>query len=103
MAPSSLSTRTEELDLGSCPAIGCLAGEALDHALAPGRFALETEDGAPDKVAAKMQAIGGTIAHGPFKLQPHGEEVVIVQVGCLFLTPITISTNRHVPILWTRI
>jgi hypothetical protein len=58
-----------------------LAGEALDHALAPGRFALETEDGAPDKVAAKMEAIGGTIAHGPFKLQPHGEEVVIVQDG----------------------
>jgi hypothetical protein len=28
------------------------AGEQLDHALAGGRYALETEDGAPDKVAA---------------------------------------------------
>jgi hypothetical protein len=34
-------------------------------------------------VAAKMRATGGTIAHGPFKLQPHGEEVVIVQVRLL--------------------
>jgi len=50
----------------------------VDHALASGRFATETEDGAPDKVGAKVKAAGGTILHGPLKLQPHGEEVVIV-------------------------
>ena len=54
------------------------AGGKVDHALASGRFATETEDGAPDKVGAKVKAAGGTILHGPLKLQPHGEEVVIV-------------------------
>ena len=53
-------------------------GQKVDHALASGRFATETEDGAPDKVGAKVKAAGGEILHGPLKLQPHGEEVVIV-------------------------
>lgn len=53
-------------------------GGPVDHALASGRFATETEDGAPEKVGAKVKAAGGTILHGPLKLQPHGEEVVIV-------------------------
>uniref|UniRef100_A0A7S2UYR5 VOC domain-containing protein n=1 Tax=Fibrocapsa japonica TaxID=94617 RepID=A0A7S2UYR5_9STRA len=53
-------------------------GSEVNHALAPGRFATETEDGAPDYIAEKVKAVGGTILHGPIKLQPHGEEVVIV-------------------------
>jgi len=50
----------------------------INHKQASGRYALETEDGGPDKVAKRMEEIGGKVAHGPFKLQPHGEEVVIV-------------------------
>jgi len=53
-------------------------GGQVDHALASGRFATETEDGAPDKVGARVQEAGGDVLHGPLKLQPHGEEVVIV-------------------------
>jgi glutaredoxin len=53
-------------------------GGKVDHALASGRFASETEDGAPDKVGARVKKAGGEILHGPLKLQPHGEEVVIV-------------------------
>jgi catechol 2,3-dioxygenase-like lactoylglutathione lyase family enzyme len=59
------------------------AGVKLDRAIATGRFATETEDGAPEKVAALVTAHGqGTcVLHGPLKLQPHGEEVAIVQDG----------------------
>lgn len=53
-------------------------GGKVDHALASGRFATETEDGAPEKVGDKVKKAGGDILHGPLKLQPHGEEVVIV-------------------------
>jgi glutaredoxin/predicted enzyme related to lactoylglutathione lyase len=53
-------------------------GGKVDHALASGRFASETEDGAPDKVGERVKKAGGDILHGPLKLQPHGEEVVIV-------------------------
>ena len=55
-----------------------VGGEKVDHKLASGRFATETEDGAPDLVGAKVKSAGGAILHGPLKLQPHGEEVVIV-------------------------
>jgi len=53
-------------------------GEKLEHKLASGRFATETEDGAPQKIGDRVKAAGGTILHGPIKLQPHNEEVVIV-------------------------
>jgi glutaredoxin 3 len=56
------------------------AGVAVARGTAPGRFASETEDGAPSRVAAAVTSAGqGTILHGPLVLQPHGEEVVIVQ------------------------
>ena len=56
------------------------AGVAVDHAAASGRFATETEDGAPAAVGAALETKGGgTILHGPLKLQPHGEEVLIAQ------------------------
>lgn len=54
--------------------------QRLEHKLASGRFATETEDGAPAALGAHVKAAGqGTILHGPVKLQPHNEEVVIVQ------------------------
>lgn len=54
--------------------------EDLDFKMAAGRFATETEDGAEYSIAERVQqAKQGTILHGPIKLQPHGEEVVIVQ------------------------
>ena len=55
-------------------------GAVLDRAVATGRFATETEDGAPAAVAAAVTAHGkgSHVLHGPLKLQPHGEEVAIV-------------------------
>ena len=54
----------------------------VDHKAASGRFATETEDGAPARLGAAWgRKGGGTILHGPLKLQPHGEEVLIVQDG----------------------
>ena len=56
------------------------AGTAVQRGSAPGRFATETEDRAPAALAAAVNAAGaGSILHGPLVLQPHGEEVVIVQ------------------------
>ena len=58
------------------------AGTKVDRASAPGRFATETEDGAPERIGAAVKAAGeaaGSVLHGPLVLQPHGEEVVIVQ------------------------
>lgn len=55
-------------------------GTKLDRAEATGRYAVETEDGAPDALATRVSpGCGATILHGPMKLQPHGEEVLIVQ------------------------
>mmetsp|Transcript_3770 Transcript_3770/g.5951 ORF Transcript_3770/g.5951 Transcript_3770/m.5951 type:complete len:291 (-) Transcript_3770:473-1345(-) len=51
---------------------------AIDHKFASGRFATETEDGAPAYMGERVRASGGTILHGPIKLKPHNEEVVIV-------------------------
>ena len=55
-------------------------GTALNRAVATGRFATETEDGAPAAVAGAVTAYGkgSHVLHGPLKLQPHGEEVAIV-------------------------
>jgi catechol 2,3-dioxygenase-like lactoylglutathione lyase family enzyme len=70
---SEEGTRIELVQL--TPAMG-----AVDHGMASGRFATETEDGAPTYIAAKVKSAGvGTIQHGPIKLQPHNEEVVIVK------------------------
>ena len=57
-------------------------GTKVERASAPGRFATETEDGAPARIGAAVNAAGaaaGSVLHGPLVLQPHGEEVVIVQ------------------------
>uniref|UniRef100_A0A6B2L5W2 Uncharacterized protein n=1 Tax=Arcella intermedia TaxID=1963864 RepID=A0A6B2L5W2_9EUKA len=50
----------------------------LDHKKGIGRLAIETEDEAPATVGEKVKAAGHVIAHGPFKLPPHDEHVVIV-------------------------
>lgn len=59
------------------------AGQKLDHALAIGRLATETEDNAQAKVEANVTAkANGTrdwIVHGPFALPPHNERVIIVK------------------------
>lgn len=79
-------------------------GQKVERAQAFGRFAIETEDNAPfylaerlvrsrkeleltaataesrdsdDRMASAVK--WGSVAHGPLKLQPHGEEVLIVQ------------------------
>lgn len=85
-APGALGT-TNSVMLGFGPADGVgielvelPKGQPLEHKTAPGRFASETEDGAPTAIAERVRAAGaGTILHGPIKLQPHNEEVVIVQ------------------------
>jgi lactoylglutathione lyase len=56
---------------------------------AHGRLAIETEDSMPAAMGATVQKLassskqagvtGGSVLHGPIKLQPHGEEVVIIQ------------------------
>jgi glutaredoxin 3 len=78
----------ESLALGWGPAGGVALelvalppGVKVERGTAPGRFASETEDGAPTRVAAAVTAAAGAILHGPLVLQPHGEEVVIVQDG----------------------
>jgi glutaredoxin 3 len=57
------------------------AGQKVERGTAPGRFACETEDGAPSGVAKTVTTARGTILHGPLVLQPHGEEVLIAQDG----------------------
>ncbi len=45
-------------------------GADIDHGLASGRFATETEDGVPFAMGRRVQAAGvGKILHGPIKLQ----------------------------------
>lgn len=50
-----------------------------------GRFAISTEDGAPMKISESINRYKPSgrgmqsVLHGPTKLEPHGEEVVIVQ------------------------
>jgi len=55
-------------------------GHPLDHKSAIGRLAIETDDEAPVVVAeiVKASSSGGKIIHGPFKLPPHDEHLVIV-------------------------
>ena len=87
--PGSLPASAGALLLGWGPASGVAlelvplpAGAKVDRGSAPGRFASETEDGAPSAVgAAVTSAGGGAILHGPLVLQPHGEEVLIAQDG----------------------
>jgi len=50
----------------------------LDHKKGIGRLATETDDEAPIGVAEKVKSSSGKILHGPFKLPPHDEHVVIV-------------------------
>lgn len=71
-------------------------GGKVDHALASGRFATETEDGAPFYMAEKVKKAGNSVLHGPIKLQPHNEEVAIVDDidGCC--AP-TITVNHGPP------
>lgn len=74
-------------------------GTEIDHKEASGRFATETEDGAPTYMGEKVTSVLSTsnteeklndekhrerfgdaeILHGPIKLQPHNEEVVIIK------------------------
>jgi glutaredoxin 3 len=73
----AFSDGTAFLELAPLP-----PGVPLDRAVATGRWATETEDGAPAKVADAVKASGGgQVLHGPIKLQPHGEEVTIAQDG----------------------
>lgn len=69
-------------DAVSVELVALPAGAKVERAMAPGRFATETEDGAPARIGAAVIAAGaaaGSVLHGPLVLQPHGEEVVIVQ------------------------
>jgi len=62
------------------------SGDTLLRGAWHGRMAIETEDGAPTEMSEKarqLEEIEGSgrkskILHGPLKLQPHGEEVVIL-------------------------
>ena len=72
LGPSDQGTRLELVQLPG--------GGKVDHALASGRWATETEDGAPAAMGQRvLQAGVGKILHGPIKLQPHNEEVVIIE------------------------
>jgi thioredoxin/lactoylglutathione lyase len=53
-------------------------GVSIDHKKAIGRMAIETEDGAPNTVADDVKSAKGKIVHGPLKLPPHDEHLVIV-------------------------
>ena len=57
-------------------------GQKMDFGESQGRFAIETEDGAQKIIAKRMlsaQRSGSArIVHGPVKLEPHGEEVLIL-------------------------
>lgn len=53
------------------------AGEKVDHAQASGRFATETEDGAPAHIGNNVQEAGGTVLHGPVKLQVHPSDLAL--------------------------
>jgi catechol 2,3-dioxygenase-like lactoylglutathione lyase family enzyme len=54
----------------------------MEQGTAQGRFAIETDDAAVADIAVRARqsaAAGvGKVVHGPVKLEPHGEEVVIV-------------------------
>jgi len=55
-------------------------GDAVDRGTAHGRLAVEVLPGVPALVAGRVKkAPNGSILHGPQRLEPHGEEVVIVQ------------------------
>jgi catechol 2,3-dioxygenase-like lactoylglutathione lyase family enzyme len=58
-------------------------GKKLEFEASQGRFAIETEDGAQEKIAVRARAAeeegSGRVVHGPVKLEPHGEEVLIVR------------------------
>jgi catechol 2,3-dioxygenase-like lactoylglutathione lyase family enzyme len=58
-------------------------GKELKFEASQGRFAIETEDGAQEKIAVRARAAegegSGRVVHGPVKLEPHGEEVLIVR------------------------
>jgi glutaredoxin 3 len=84
----ALDNKASSLTLGWGPVGGVALelvalppGVKVNHGTASGRFASETEDGAPTRIAAAVTAAKGAILHGPLVLQPHGEEVVIVQDG----------------------
>lgn len=48
-------------------------GRDIDHGLAGGRFATETEDSAPFAVGERVKGAGaGRVLHGPIKLQARG-------------------------------
>lgn len=51
----------------------------VDHKAASGRYAIETEDGGPEEMKRRLESAGnlGSVMHGPFRLQPHNEEVLI--------------------------
>jgi catechol 2,3-dioxygenase-like lactoylglutathione lyase family enzyme len=70
-------TKNAEVNLFQLP-----EGQAMDFGASQGRFAIETEDGAQKKIASRMlsaQRSGSArIVHGPVKLEPHGEEVLIL-------------------------
>jgi len=53
-------------------------GVSVDHKKGIGRMAIETEDCAPDTVADHVKSAKGKIVHGPLKLPPHNEHLVIV-------------------------
>lgn len=58
-------------------------GKKLEFGASQGRFAIETEDGAQEEIAVRARAAegvgSGRVVHGPVKLEPHGEEVLIVR------------------------
>jgi hypothetical protein len=60
-------------------------GVNINRGSAFGRMAIETEDSAPYYINDRVKSLTasrnslGKVLHGPLKLQPHGEEVIIVQ------------------------
>lgn len=58
-------------------------GKELTFEASQGRFAIETEDGAQEEMAVRARAAeregSGRVVHGPVKLEPHGEDVLIVR------------------------
>ena len=59
------------------------AGLSLEFEASQGRMAIEIEDGAVEQIAQRARvseaAGSGRIVHGPIKLEPHGEEVLILR------------------------
>ena len=62
-------------------------GLTLDFEASQGRMAIETEDGAIEKIAERVLSsdintgASNIIVHGPVKLEPHGERVLILKDG----------------------